>query len=151
MRNFATFRFALAVLLALSLAACAGKEGTETPKKQDEKRNTIWELFDNKDDPHTSFQVNKYIWNATLEVLDFLPIETIDPFTGVIVTGWGTAPGSNVAYRATIIVKDPALDARSLRISLATKNGPASAETVREVENAILTRARQLRVADNRL
>ncbi|MEO0486512.1 MAG: DUF3576 domain-containing protein [Pseudomonadota bacterium] len=89
--------------------------------------------------------VNRYIWNASLDVLSFLPIETVDPFTGVIVTGFGTPPGGSQAYRATVLVSDPALDARSLKVSLLTRAGPASDATAREVENAILTRARQLR------
>ena len=92
--------------------------------------------------------MNKYLWNASLEILNFLPIQTADPFTGVIVTGYGTPPGGRTAYRATILVQDPALEARSLNIALATRSGPASLETVRAVEDAILTRARQLRIRD---
>jgi hypothetical protein len=94
--------------------------------------------------------VNKYIWSATLQVLDFLPVQSVDPFTGVIVTGFGTPPGGGNAYRATVLINDPALDARSLNVALQTRSGPASASAVRAVEDAILTRARQLRIADNR-
>lgn len=90
-------------------------------------------------------QVNKYIWNAALDVLSFLPVQSADPFTGVIVTGYGTPPGGGRAYRATIHVTDPALDARTLNVSLYTRGGAVSAETLRAVEDAILTRARQLR------
>jgi hypothetical protein len=94
-------------------------------------------------------QVNKYIWKAALEVLDFLPVESVDPFTGVIVTGFGAPPGSNKAYRATIYVQDGALDARSLHIALQNRGGgTVSADTVRAVEDAVLNRARQLRIAD---
>ena len=95
--------------------------------------------------------MNRYIWNAALEILDFMPIEEVDPFSGIIVYGYGTPPGSGRAYRATVFVQDPALDARSLRLALATRSGPASAETVRAIEDAILTRARQLRIADGAL
>ncbi|WP_417269370.1 DUF3576 domain-containing protein [Celeribacter sp.] len=90
-------------------------------------------------------QVNKYIWNAALEVLSFLPVQSADPFTGVITTGYGTPPGGGRAYRATIHVTDPALDARTLNVSLYTRGGAVSTATVRAVEDAILTRARQLR------
>ncbi|MEM9438165.1 MAG: DUF3576 domain-containing protein [Pseudomonadota bacterium] len=89
--------------------------------------------------------VNRYIWNASLDVLSFLPIQSVDPFTGVIVTGFGTPPGGSRAYRATVLVNDPALDARSLSVAIVTRSGPASPATVRAVEDAILTRARQLR------
>lgn len=95
--------------------------------------------------------VNRYIWQASLDVLNFLPIETIDPFTGVIVMGYGTPPGGGTAYRATVYVSDPALDARALNVALATRSGPVAEETRRTIENAILTRARELRVRDRGL
>jgi len=114
-------------------------------------RETIWDLFVNTDDPNVTLRVNRYIWNASLDVLSFLPVESVDPFSGVIVMGYGTPPGGGRAYRATVQVRDPALDARSLRVALASRSGPVDPDTVRAVEDAILTRARQLRVADSQL
>ena len=90
--------------------------------------------------------VNKYLWAAAIDVLSFLPIETVDPFTGVIVFGYGTPPGGGKAYRATVHISDPALDARSLSVALQTRSGAVAAETQRAVEDAILARARQLRI-----
>lgn len=118
----------------------------------DDNAETIWGLFKNADDPNTTVEVNKYIWQASLEVLNFLPIESVDPFTGVIVTGYGTPPGGGRSYRATVYVQDPALDARSLKVALQGSGGGSVApETVRAIEDAILTRARQLRVRDSKL
>jgi Domain of unknown function (DUF3576) len=114
--------------------------------------SSVFDLFSNSDDPNTTVEVNKYIWQASLEVLNFLPIESVDPFTGVIVTGYGRPPGGGRAYRATIYVQDPALEARSLKIAMQSQGGgTVSQETVRAVEDAILTRARQLRVRDSKL
>jgi hypothetical protein len=114
--------------------------------------SSIFDLFEGGDDPNTTVEVNKYIWQASLEVLNFLPIESVDPFTGVIVTGYGRPPGGGRAYRATVYVQDPALDARSLKIAMQSQGGgTVSQETVRAVEDAILTRARQLRVRDSNL
>ncbi|MEY4984705.1 MAG: hypothetical protein RIR62_2971 [Pseudomonadota bacterium] len=119
---------------------------------EDQRRSTIWDLFSNAADPNTTVEVNKYLWQASLDVLNFLPIESVDPFTGVISTGFGTPPGGGRAYRATIYVQDPALDARSLRVALQSRGGGAVApETARAVEDAILTRARQLRIQDANL
>jgi hypothetical protein len=95
--------------------------------------------------------VNRYLWAASLDVLSFLPVQSADPFTGVITTGFGVPPGGSQAYRATVQVSDPAMDARSLNLSLLTRNGPVAFETQRAVENAILDRARQLRIADGAL
>ena len=122
-----------------------------TPTAKPPERSTIWDLFANNDDPNITIKVNKYIWNASLDVLNFLPIQAADPFTGIISTGYGTPPGGGRAYKATIYVQDPALDARSLNIALRTRSGVASAETVRAIEDAILTRARQLRIRDSKL
>jgi len=115
------------------------------------RRGTVWDLFATTDDPNVTVEVNKYIWNAALDVLNFLPIEAADPFSGVLVTGYGTPPGGGRAYRATVYVQDPALDARSLSLALQTRGGAASRETVQAVEDAILTRARQLRIRDGKL
>ncbi len=168
----------IAVCTLLGLAACGGGTQTQQPvsdsgnayptsnpstqttkmteRQQDrevvtDKSKTVWSLFSNRSDPNVQIGVNKYLWNASLQVLDFLPIQSVDPFSGVIVTGYGTPPGGGRAYRATIYISDPALDARSLRVALESKGGAVTPDTVRAVEDAILTRARQLRVADSKL
>lgn len=147
------------VLLVAMVAGCGrtAREGTYNPdliggNPQDigePGSSTIWDVFGPNRQEQT-VNVNRYIWAASLDVLDFLPVQTVDPFTGVIVTGYGTPPGGGRAYRATVHVSDPALDARALRVSLQTRNGPANAATARAVEDAILSRARQLRISDSR-
>lgn len=167
-------RAAIAGGLGLSLAGCSGlganpptnattymspgqmeelgpQEVQRLSREDAPRRSTIWDLFSNADDPNVTVEVNKYIWNASLEVLNFLPVESVDPFTGVIVTGYGRPPGGGRAYRATVYVQDPALDARSLKVALESQGGPVSAETQRAIEDAILTRARQLRIRDSNL
>ena len=119
-----------------------------TTTSEEESRSTIWDAL-NADSASTPVKVNRYIWQAALEVLDFMPVETIDPFSGIIVMGYGTPPGGRTAYRATVHVSEPALDARTLRIALATKNGPADVKTMRALEDAVLSRARQIREADS--
>lgn len=153
----------VAIGLALGLTGCGGnlfggdraadreasrQEALEQRRAETGVTDSIWDMFANRRDPSTTLSVNRYIWTAALETLDFLPIETVDPFSGVITTGFGTPPGGGRPYRATIAVTDAALDARSLNVALMTRNGPASAETVRAVENAILTRARQIRIRE---
>ncbi|PSL21315.1 DUF3576 domain-containing protein [Shimia abyssi] len=116
-----------------------------------QERETIWDAF-GPDNSDVEVRVNKYLWAASLEVLDFLPVQSVDPFSGVIVTGYGTPPGSGRSYRAAVYIRDPALDARSLNVAMQTRGGGAVSEgTIRAVEDAILTRARQLRIADGKL
>ena len=121
------------------------------PIEENKTDSSIWDIFKD-DNSDVTVRVNKYIWAGALEVLDFLPIETIDPFSGVIVTGYGVPPGGGRAYRATVYVRDPSLDARALNVAMQRRGGGAvSASTVKAVEDAILTRARQLRIADGKL
>ena len=124
-----------------------GSEGAPT----NYEKSSIWDLFGgNKGDQTVS--VNRYLWTASLDVLSFLPVQSVDPFTGVILTGYGTPPGGGTAYRATVHIKDPALDARSLKVSLHSSGGrPVSPATARAVEDAILARARQIRIGDSKL
>ncbi len=124
------------------------RESLESTSAENARQSTLLDLFTNVDDPNTTIEVNKYLWNASLDILNFLPVQSADPFSGVIVTGYGTPPGGGRAYRATVFIRDPALEARSLNVALATRAGPAPTETVRAVEDAILTRARQLRIRD---
>ena len=173
MRAKSAFKFLAAGLVAFSLASCGGvgslgnvgfggaKDAVDT-EEQEEKpvvegrggmsqigQTSIFDLFKRKD-TGTTVKVNRYLWNASLDVLNFLPIQSVDPFTGVIVMGYGTPPGGGRAYRATVYIKDPALDARSLNVALATRGGPVAAGTQRAVEDAILARARQLKIQDRK-
>ena len=128
----------------------SSSQGGVPALEEENKRTTIWDAL-NRDLSTTPVKVNRYIWQASLEVLDFMPIETIDPFSSVIVMGYGLPPGGNKEYRATVYVTEPALDARTLRIAVATRAGPVSSQTMRALEDAILSRARELRELDGRL
>lgn len=165
MLNRPVSRIALSIVLAGSLAACGALPAANNISNdtrfntrsingandvETEQKNTIWSIF-NRKTSDTSVSVNKYLWSASLEVLNFLPIQSIDPYTGVIVTGYGTPPGSGQSYRATVLIDDPALDARSLNLSLQTRGGRmVNKATSRAVEDAILSRAREMRISDNR-
>ncbi len=134
------------IIMASALTACSNSDEAEPTPEPEEEDETIWDLFENRDDTTSPVNANRYLWHASLDILDFLPVESVDPFSGVIVTGWGRPPGGSTAYRATILIDDPALDARSLDLILDTRSGPADPDTREAVENAILTRARQMRV-----
>jgi hypothetical protein len=160
MLNIRSARLLLIATVCASLAGCGGIGGgggssssaapTENLGGSRVATTSIWDVL-RRSDANTNVQVNKYIWKASLDVLNFLPVESVDPFSGVISTGYGRPPGGGRAYRATILVNDPALEARSLNVAMQTRSGPVSAATARAVEDAILARARQLRIADGRL
>ena len=163
----AQIRFGLLLAATVTLGACGGVNFADDPNTLDltdaqrrqlegtsagpDARASIFDLFLNVDDPNVTVEVNKYIWVAAQDVLNFMPVEAVDPFSGVISYGYGVPPGGRQAYRATVLIKDPALDARSLNVAMQSRSGPVSADTVRAIEDAILTRARQLRLNDAKL
>ena len=154
-----TPRFLVLAAAMLALSACGSRQApVETRSAEEiidtergrefEEGSSIWDIFRRNRDEQVT-QVNRHIWHTSIDVLDFLPVQSVDPFTGVIVTGYGTPPGGGRAYRATVYVSDPALDARSLNVALQTRDGrPVATGTQRAVEDAILARARQLRERD---
>ena len=142
-----TKRIAKILGIALSaaiLAACASNDAPATG------RNAPIQI---SGDGATATGVNKYLWAASLETLDFMPIFTADPIGGLIITDW-YAPAQNERLKANVYILDTALRADALRVSVfkqnLTQNGwvdtPVNPATAREIENAILTRARQLRL-----
>ncbi len=99
--------------------------------------------------------VNKHLWMASLDTLSFLPVSSTDPFTGVIATDWSAAPNApNERLKVTAYVRATTLTADSLRVAVFREElsdsgvwvaAPVDAATPRQLEDAILTRARQLR------
>ena len=148
-----TSKTRLAALFAASLvlAGCSGGIGNTLSNLNPFSRGEPATSPATADSAAEETSVNKYLWFAALDVLNFLPVESADPFTGVIEFGYGTPPGGNRAYRATVVISDGALEARVLAVSLSTRNGSASEATRKAVEDAILDRARQLRIADRGL
>jgi len=153
------------LLICVILQSCSTAEKTDIDKAKDEKATStttdqtkkkgivliddngnLGDLF--KSGNNEIGSVNKYLWQASIEVLNFLPINSADPFSGIIVFGKGKAPGSSQSYDATIYISDPALDARSLSVTVRSSNGTVSSEAKREIELAILSRARQLRLKE---
>ncbi|MGF1553105.1 MAG: DUF3576 domain-containing protein [Paracoccaceae bacterium] len=105
-----------------------------------------------------SLPVNRFLWRGALDTLSFLPLASTDPFTGVIATDWGAtpeAPGERL--KVTAYLMDGTLSASALRVAVFREvrgeNGawlPANVDpaTPRRIEDAILTRARQIRLAE---
>ena len=151
-------------LICLTLTACSSIKNLNKSDAQNDSKILSNEMTDKKKSPMVLVDdngklgdllksggdeigsVNKYLWQASLEVLNFLPINSADPFSGIIVFGKGKAPGSTQIYDATIYISDPALDARSLSVTVRSSNGVISSVAKREIENAILSKARQLRL-----
>ncbi len=100
--------------------------------------------------------VNSYLWHAALDTLNFMPLASADPFGGVIITDWYVAPNApDERLKVTIYIMDRNLRADALKVVVfrQTRNGAGWADatptpdTAHKLEDAILTRARELRLA----
>jgi hypothetical protein len=101
--------------------------------------------------------VNAYLWRAALDTLNFLPISSADPYGGVIITDWDANPEkADERLKATVYILDTRLRADGVSASVFREtmvNGSwttsaVSPDTNLALENAILSKARQLRLSN---
>ena len=127
------------------------------------KRQTVWgegglNLFGNDkntNDGGAGLGVNSYLWRASLDTISFLPVNSADPFGGVIITDWHSPSAApDERFKMNVYILGRALRADGVRVSLFRQVRTQGGEwrdagipdgTSTEIENAILTRARQLR------
>jgi hypothetical protein len=101
--------------------------------------------------------VNSYLWRASLDTLGFMPLASADPFGGVIITDWYAPPATpDERFKVTVYILDRRLRADGLKVSVFRQqrrgdgtwsDADLNPETPSKLENAILARARQMRIA----
>ena len=136
----------LAIASGLTLSACSSLPfigGREDARKVDVQQG---------------IGVNGYLWRATLDTLSFMPLTTADPWGGVINYDWYTNPQTpNERFKATVFILDTRLRADALNVTVTKEMrdaaggwtaAPVAAQTETDLENAILTRARQLNLSN---
>jgi len=98
--------------------------------------------------------VNSLLWRASLDTISFMPLVSADPFGGVIITDWYTPPATpDERFKVNVYILGRALRADGIRASVFRQqnqggtwiDAPVALNTATDLENAILTRARQLR------
>lgn len=162
----------LSLILPL-LAGCGGTEavfpdrqkGETSPVYGERKRDTVFGeggLFwggkkESKDQGGGSgIGVNSFLWRASLDTIAFMPLASADPFGGVIITDWySPSETPNERFKLNIYIMDKALRAdaikvsvfRQMRTSADWQDSPSDSKTATDMENTILMRARQMRMA----
>ena len=100
--------------------------------------------------------VNSFLWRASLDTVAFMPLVSADPFGGVIITDWYSPPQSpNERFKVNVFILGRTLRADGVRAAVFRQqmasagwvDAPVSNTTATDLENAILVRARQLRIA----
>jgi Domain of unknown function (DUF3576) len=98
--------------------------------------------------------VNAYLWRGALDTLSFMPLASADPFGGVIITDWYTpSASSGERFKATAYILGRELRSDGVRVTIfrqVLQNGQwvdsgVSPITIGEIENKVLSRARELR------
>ena len=110
--------------------------------------------------PATAIGVNSYLWRATLDTLAFMPLQSADPYGGVVITDWYINPEKpDERFKATVYILDARLRADALNVTVFKQVKDASGgwvdsavsdQTATDIENSILTKARQLRLSNVR-
>ena len=100
--------------------------------------------------------VNAFLWRASLDTLSFMPLSSADAFGGVIITDWYAPPETpDHRFKANIYILDRRLRADGIRVALFHQRRDGAGQwveaqvndkTATKLEDAILTRARQLRI-----
>ena len=101
--------------------------------------------------------VNSFLWRAALDTLSFIPLASADPFGGVIITDWYSPPETpDERFKVNVFILDRKLTADGIRAAVFRQkrdrdgkwnDSTVSSSTQTDLENSILTRARQLRVS----
>jgi len=132
----------MALGLALALAACGGKE---RPPTLAEQTNV------------TMIGVNSFLWRASLQTMQFMPLAQVDSAGGVIIGDWYQHPAvPDERMKVTVVILDGALRADAVQVSAQREvhqggrwvGAPVRAGTVQRLEEIILEKARALRQAD---
>jgi len=156
--------FCLMAVLAAGLVGCGSSETVATApnpgpggRPSDERLGTIdlFGLSDSDVSPEDVITVNRFLWNASLDVLTELPLAFVDAYGGVIGTEWIIDPETpDERTRVVARVRGLELRARGLAVAVyrQTRTGSgdwvvssASAETSAAIEDSILQQARRLR------
>jgi Domain of unknown function (DUF3576) len=161
----------LALAVLLSLGACESLPVVQdTPKdKNDRRKEEMGKAFGEdaftfggrsgrsaREEESVGLGVNTYLWRASLDTVAFMPLSSADPFGGVIITDWYAPPETpNERFKVTIYILGRQLRSDGLRAAVFKqiedrpgnwRDVDVAKTTATDLENKILTRARQIRV-----
>lgn len=105
----------------------------------------------------TGIGVNSFLWRATLDTFSFMPLVSADPFGGVIITDWHSPPETpDQRFKMNVYILTRDLRADGVRVAVfrqqqagdgTWRDSPVETATSTQLENAVLKKARELRVS----
>ena len=170
-----TLALAVLLLAAPILAACDDKLETRYPDKRRNMPGTVYgneetvfgpgglQLFGGRGQKQeqggAGIGANSFLWRASLDTLSFMPLAAADPFGGVIITDWYEDPKTpGERFKANVLILDKSLRADGVKLTLFKqkyiggqwRDQKVDGKLQRTLEDTILTRARQLRMAQSK-
>lgn len=157
--------FFLILFLALGLSACTSEftqPEMRTEQTSDRREQQLGKFAGEdtltfggpkkRQEENTVLGINTHLWRASLDTISFMPLVSADPFGGVIITDWYSPPKTpHERLKINIFILDRQLRSDGLKISVFRQERDASGQwidqsvdpqTARDLENAILSRAR---------
>ena len=102
--------------------------------------------------------INPYLWKGSLETIGFMPLSSADPFGGIIITDWySDGQTINERCKINIFIKGLELKTSNLKVNTFCQSFennrwidlPTSASQSAQLENAILNKAKRIKLAKN--
>lgn len=164
-----SLRVFVLVMLCIIVAACSSMKGEGSyPLDPDEARRVKRGKLtgeggikllggDKREAAGSTIGVNSFLWRASLDTLSFMPLASVDPQGGVIITDWYEDPDARgIRFKMNVVILGAVLRADGVRVSVfrqerdnggAWRDAKVGADVARQLEDKILTRARELRIA----
>ena len=102
--------------------------------------------------------VNAILWKSSLEVLDFMPLASIDAFSGTIITDWYIGDSKlKERCKLNVFVKGKELKTENLKVNSFCQKFDnniwiditRNIDNDKKIENAILNKAKKIRLSFN--
>ena len=159
--------YPISIVLILLLSACSptgGAPSYDDNVRGDGEQGSIFGdqiIFGGPDKPGqngtgSNIAVNSFLWRASLDTLSFMPLNQVDPFGGVILSDWySTQESPAERYKLNVYILTRALRSDGVKVSVFKQmrgsnnewlDVGVNRETATQIENSILTRARQMRI-----
>jgi len=141
----------------------ASQQASAEPEEGMDTESTIWTVLGiakkptQEIGPKTGPGVSPVLWQAVLDTLSFVSMDSLDPMAGLAVSNWYTPkskPGERM--RITAFVNARALRSDSIVVTVERQtsgpngqwqDGPIDRTVAADLENDILQRARQIHIA----
>ena len=122
--------------------------------------NDIWKKRDSSQQTASiGMPINPYLWKASLETIDFMPLSSADPFAGIIITDWFSSESNiNERCKLNIFIKGQEMKTDNLKVNSFCQalsdsgnwmDKKINTENNIKIENAILNKAKKIRLAQN--